>query len=155
VAHAANITRTCGFLTVLAGMRSFTLVEELEMVGDGLQMTSWLGRAHPLIGSDSGPVLAMNFSPAEITRLFPARNTPQEQERFLRHVRRAVRDDVLSMQGFDGAGIQSISAPVRDSSGSVVAAACIVGTTDYIASNAVAFEKVVRELAAGATALLA
>ena len=130
-------------------------MEELEMVGDGLRMTSWLGRAHPLIGSDSGPVLAMDFSSAEVTRLFPARNTPQELARFLRYVRRAVRDDVVSMQGFDGAGIQSISAPVRDSSGSVVAAACIVGTTDYIASNTVAFESAVRELAAGATALLA
>jgi DNA-binding IclR family transcriptional regulator len=154
VAETANRTRTCGFITVLKGMRSFTLVEELEMAGEGLRMASWLGRAHPIIGSDGGPTLVMDFTPDELTLLFPARHTPEELRTFLDRVRSVTRDDVLAMEAFNDAGIVSISAPVRDSSGAVVAAACLVGTTGYMNANVVEFRDAARALAAEVSTLL-
>jgi DNA-binding IclR family transcriptional regulator len=154
VAETANRTLTCGFITVLRGMRSFTLVEELEMAGEGLKMASWLGRAHPIIGSDGGPTLVMDFTPAELTLLFPARHTPRELKVFLDRVHAVVRDQVLSMEAFDDAGIVSISAPVRDSSGGVIAAACLVGTTDYMRAHGAEFEAAAHELALSVSALL-
>jgi len=154
VAEASNATRTCGFITILKGMRSYTLVEELEMAGAGLWMAPWLGRPHPIIGSDGGPTLVMDLTADELRLLFPARHTPQELEVFLKRVRRVVRDGVLSMEAFDGGGMISISAPVRDASGTVVAAACLVGTTDYMQANSVAFENETRELAVRVSALL-
>jgi DNA-binding IclR family transcriptional regulator len=153
-AEIANRTRTCGFITVLKGMRSFTLVEELEMAGEGLQMSSWLGRAHPIIGSDGGPTLLMDFSAREVTQLFPKRHTAHELDVFLTRVRRVDRDGVLSMQAFEDAGIVSVSAPVRDSSGTVAAAACVVGTTQYVRANAAEVEAAARELAERVSALL-
>jgi DNA-binding IclR family transcriptional regulator len=155
VAETAERTDTCGFLTTLKGMRSFTLVEELEMAGEGLRMSPWLGRAHPIIGSDGGPTLVMDLDDDEVARLFPARNTRQELDVFLKRVRGAARDGVLTMEAFDDAGIVSISAPVRDSSGTVVAAACLVGTTAHMRANTVEFERETRELAARVSALLA
>lgn len=155
VAAIANSTRTCAFITVLKGMRSFTLVEELEMAGEGLQMSPWIGRPHPLIGSDGGPTLVMDFTADEVAQLFPTRHTSQERDVFVARVHHVVRDGVLSMQAFEDAGIVSISAPVRDSSGGVAAAACIVGTTDYMTVNAAEFERAARELAANVSALLA
>jgi DNA-binding IclR family transcriptional regulator len=148
VAVTAHRTRTCGFITVLKGMRSFTVVEELEMAGEGLRMAPWLGRAHPIVGSDGGPALVMDFTPAELTVLFPARNTAQELKVFLERVRRTVRDDVLSMEAFEDAGIVSISAPIRDASGTVAGAACLVGTTAYMYSRLAEFESEARALAA-------
>jgi DNA-binding IclR family transcriptional regulator len=155
VAEVANSTRTCAFITVLKGMRSFTLVEELEMAGEGLQMSPWIGRPHPLIGSDGGPTLVMDFSADEVAQLFPSRHTVQERDVFLDRVRRVERDGVLSMQAFEDAGIVSISAPVRDSSGAVAAAACIVGTTGYMTENVDEFERAALDLADRVSALLA
>ncbi|WP_395638629.1 hypothetical protein [Pseudolysinimonas sp.] len=154
VAEAANRTLTCGFITILKGMRSFTIVEELGLAGDGLRMTPWLGRAHPMIGSDGGPTLTMDFRSDEITLLFPARHTPQELQRFLTHADLVARDGVLTMEAFDDAGLLSISAPVRDASGSVIAAACIVGTTAYMRANLNDVEEAARRLAVEVTALL-
>ena len=154
VAHTAETMRACGFITVLRGMRSYTLVEELEMAGEGLEMTPWLGRAHPIIGSDGGPTLVMDLSAEEIALLFPARHSPQELDRFLRRVRKVMRDGVLTMEAFEDSGIVSVSAPVRDSSGTVVAAACLVGTTAYVRDNQDLFEDAARDLAAKVSALL-
>jgi DNA-binding IclR family transcriptional regulator len=154
VAATANRTQTCGFITVLAGMRSLTLVEELEMAGDGLEMAPWLGRAHPIVGSDGGPTLLMDLEPDELRQLFPARYTAHELSRFVQRVRTVNAEGVLSMQAFDDAGLISISAPVRDSSGAVAAAVCLVGTTDYMRANRREFERETRELAHRVSALL-
>lgn len=155
VAAMANRTLTCSFITVLKGMRSFTLVEELELAGEGLQMLRWLGRAHPIIGSDGGPTMLMDFTAEEVTALFPTRHTQRELDVFLKRMRHVVRHGVLSMQAFEEGGLVSISAPVRDSSGAVAAAACIVGTTDYMRQNAEEFERAAVQLAAEVTELLA
>jgi DNA-binding IclR family transcriptional regulator len=154
VAETANRSQTCAFITVLAGMRSLTLVEELEMAGEGLEMTPWLGRAHPIVGSDGGPTLLMDLDPDELRQLFPARYTAHELSRFVQRVRAVNDDGVLSMQAFDDAGLISISAPVRDSSGAVAAAVCLVGTTDYMRANKREFERETRELAERVSALL-
>jgi DNA-binding IclR family transcriptional regulator len=154
VAATAHATRTCAFITVLAGMRSLTLVEELEMAGEGLEMISWLGRAHPIVGSDGGPTLLMDLDADELTQLFPARYTAQELSRFVQRVRAVNARGVLSMQAFDDAGLISISAPVRDSSGAVAAAVCLVGTTDFMRENRLEFERETCELAGRVSALL-
>jgi DNA-binding IclR family transcriptional regulator len=154
VAETANRSQTCAFITVLAGMRSLTLVEELEMAGEGLEMTPWLGRAHPIVGSDGGPTLLMDLDPDELRQLFPARYTAHELSTFVQRVRTVNADGVLSMQAFEDAGLISISAPVRDSSGAVAAAVCLVGTTDYMRANRQEFERETRELADRVSALL-
>jgi DNA-binding IclR family transcriptional regulator len=153
-AATANATQTCTFITVLAGMRSFTLVEEREMAGEGLEMISWLGRAHPIVGSDGGPTLLMDLAPDELRQLFPARYNEQELSTFLQRVRKVNAEGVLSMQAFEDAGLISISAPVRDSSGAVAAAVCLVGTTDYMRANRREFERETRELANRVSSLL-
>lgn len=124
------------------------------MAGEGLEMAPWLGRAHPIVGSDGGPTLLMDLEPDELRQLFPARYTAQELSRFVQRVRRVNADGVLTMQAFDDAGLVSISAPVRDSSGAVVAAACLVGTTDHMRSNRREFERETRDLADRVSALL-
>ncbi|MDN4640722.1 helix-turn-helix domain-containing protein [Agreia sp. PsM10] len=154
VAETANRSRTCAFITVLAGMRSLTLVEELEMAGEGLEMISWLGRAHPIVGSDGGPTLLMDLDDGELRQLFPARYTAHELATFARSVRTVAAHGVLSMQAFEDAGLISISAPIRDSSGAVAAAVCLVGTTDYMQANRREFERETRELAGRVSALL-
>lgn len=154
VAEAANRTLTCGFITILKGMRSFTIVEELGLAGEGLRMTPWLGRAHPMIGSDGGPTLTMDLQTDQIATLFPSRHTPQELQRFLSHAQQVAKRGVLTMEAFDDAGLVSISAPVRDASGSVIAAACIVGTTAHMRAHVAEFEDAARRLAAEVTGLL-
>lgn len=128
----AERVRACVFVTTLRGMRSFTLVEHIEPLGEGLLMAPWLGRPHPLVGSDGGPTLAMDFSPAQLADLFPRRHGALEYERFVARVAQAQRDGVLVMESPDEFGITSVSAPVRDASGLVVAAACIVGATEDV-----------------------
>lgn len=58
------------------------------------------------------------------------------------------------MEPFDDTGMQSVTAPVHDSSGAVVAAACLVGTVEYFATDGPRLEAAVRELAAQISDLL-
>lgn len=92
VAEVARRTNTCAFLTILKGMRSFTLVEELAVPGEGLRMSPWLGRAHPIVGSDGGPSLVIDFELQQIAELFPPRYTRMELDRFIRRVRQVAQD---------------------------------------------------------------
>jgi DNA-binding IclR family transcriptional regulator len=154
VANTAVATGACAFLTVLKGMRSFTLVEELAVLGEGLRMRPWLGKPHPIVGSDGGPTLVMDLRAEELAEIFPSRHTPQEFDAFLERVRRVSRDDVLSMGSIEELGITSISAPVRDASGTVAAAACIVGATEYMRPQLAEMERATRDLATRVTALL-
>ncbi|MCJ1687157.1 helix-turn-helix domain-containing protein [Rathayibacter sp. VKM Ac-2927] len=159
VAEAARSLRACAFVTVLAGMRSLTLVEELavldrSLAGDGLAMIPWLGRAHPIVGSDGGPTMLMDLEPDELTQLFPARHTPRDLARFLRRMQTVRRDGVLSMQAYDDAGMVSISAPIRDASGAVVAAACLVGMTDDVTARSRELERAAIRLAEAVSAVL-
>ncbi|MET9217194.1 hypothetical protein ABZX65_00160 [Streptomyces sp. NPDC003300] len=154
VAEAAATTGVCAFITVLNGMHSLTLVEELQSVGEGLSMTPWLGRLAPIIGSDGGPTLASDFEADELRRVLPNRHPPEQVEKFLRRFARAGRDGVLSMKSIDELGIISISAPVRDSSNSVAAAACLVGSTDSIRPRTRELEGVARRLGARVSRLI-
>lgn len=154
VAEAARRLHACAFVTVLAGMRSLTLVEELELAGEGLAMIPWLGRAHPIVGSDGGPTMLMDLEAEELAQLFPARHTPRELARFASRVQRVRRDGVLSMQAYDDAGMVSISAPIRDSSGAVVAAACLVGMVDDVTARERELEHAAIELATAVSGVL-
>lgn len=147
VAEAAKRTLTCGFITSLKGMRSFTLVEELAMVSEGLRMAPWLGRAHPIVGSDGGPTMLMDFDPDDVTLLFPTRHTAQELKTFLARMRLVRLDGVLAMEAFDSGGMLSVSAPIRDASGAVTAAACLVATMDFAEAHLDEITRETRELA--------
>lgn len=155
VAAAAERFGTCSFITVLRGMRSFTLVEVLVSAGEGLEMMPWIGRAHPVIGSDGGPTLVLDFSPDELPALLPVRQTDDERATLVQ--RRAVveRDGVIATESFEEAGLLSLSAPIRDSSGSVAAAACIVGPKDTLRPRLPELRGAVLQLAERVSSLLA
>ncbi|GAA5036219.1 MarR family transcriptional regulator [Microbacterium fluvii] len=142
VAAVAVRTATCGFVTVLKGMRSFTIIEELEMVSEGLAMIPWRGRSHPIVGSDGGPTMLMDFSPEELRQLFPSRHTERDLRRLVDRAKRVRREGLLAMEAFDDGGMLSVSAPVRDASGTVCAAACLVATMDYASAH---LEQISRE----------
>lgn len=138
----------CVFVTTLAGMRSFTVVEHIEPMGEGLLMAPWLGRPHPLVGSDGGPTLAMDFDAAQLAHLFPRRHGASEYDQFVRRVQRVRADGTLTMRSVDEFGITSISAPVRDAAGLVAAAACIVGATEDVSMRLPELQEAARTLAA-------
>jgi len=154
VRATAEATGECAFLTVLRGMRSFTLVEELGPAGEGLRMASWIGRPHPIIGSDGGPALAHDLDPERLAELLPARHSAHEVAAFAERVRRVRRDGVISFASIEDAGLFSISAPVRDAAGSHVAAACLVGPVDALRPRARELEHATLSLASAASALL-
>lgn len=136
VAAAADDTGACAFLTVLHGLRSLTVVEALEHVGAGLVMTPWLGRPHPVVGSDGGPTLVSDFTPEEVVELLGPRHSRYEIDVLTERMRRVARDGVLATESPEDGGLSSFSAPVRDAAGSVVAAACLVGPLDWARGRA-------------------
>jgi DNA-binding IclR family transcriptional regulator len=146
-AATAAETRACVFVTALKGMRSFTLIEHIEPLGEGLLMAPWLGRPHPLVGSDGGPTLAMDFSLDELATLFPRRHGAAEFARFTARVQHVRAEGVLTMESIDEFGITSVSAPVRDAAGRVAAAACIVGATEDVKPRLGDLETAARALA--------
>ncbi len=155
VAHvhaAAAETGACAYLTVLRGMRSQTLVEQLEALGPGLRMSPWLDRPHPIIGSDGGPSLVVDLDPADISALLSRRHASHEIAAFLDRVADVRRDGVLAVESIEEFSITSVSAPVHDASGGVVAAACIVGATQDITPRLAEIERATLQLAARAAA---
>lgn len=154
VVATADATQESTFLTALNGMRSVTLVEELRSPGDGLTLMPWLGRLCPIIGADGGPTLLMDFEVDEIAPLIPGPPSPDDLAEFLDRVRHVTETGVLSKESLEEAGQIAVSAPVRDASGSVVAAACIVGASDRIRPRVRELEAAALELAAGVSALL-
>ena len=147
-AATAARAEACVFVTALKGMRSFTLVEHIEPLAEGLIMAPWLGRPHPLVGSDGGPTLAMDFTLDQLGALFPRRHGAAEYAQFTGRVERVRADGVLTMESIDEFGITSISAPVRDAAGQVAAAACIVGATENVKPRLTGLETAARALAA-------
>lgn len=147
-AATAERVGACVFVTTLAGMRSFTMVEHIEPLGEGLSMAPWLGRPHPLVGSDGGPTLAMDFDAVQLAQLFPRRHGAAEYEQFVRRVERVRADGTLTMRSVDEFGITSVSAPVRDAAGLVAAAVCIVGATEDVSSRLPELRAAALELAA-------
>jgi DNA-binding IclR family transcriptional regulator len=154
VARAADVTGACAFITVLRGMRSVTLVEELRDQGAGLEMTPWLGRPCPLVSSDGGPTLVQDFTDDDITELLGKRVDRRESTEFLARTHAVARHGVIAKESFEEAGQTAVSAPVRDASGAVVAAACLVGATDLLRPKLSELERVARDLAAELSALL-
>ncbi|WP_423920157.1 hypothetical protein ACPEEZ_13710 [Frigoribacterium sp. 2-23] len=154
VADAARRSGTYGFITVLRGIRSFTIVEELGSTDGGLVMLPWRGRPHPVIGSDGGPTLVMEFSPSDLSPLLSRRHTPLELAELYDRMRQVERDGVLTIQGIAESGLVSTSAPIRDASGAVAGAACLTGTVGSTREQADNVEHAARELAASISALL-
>jgi len=158
VAATADATGACAFLTVLHGMRSLTVVEELENVGPGLVMMPWLGRPHPIVGSSGGPTLVSDFSAEQVTELLGPRSLQNdlqnERDTLTNQMRRVVRDGVLSMESHEEGGVISVSAPVRDAAGCVAGAACLVGPSDWARPRIAGLRRAARGLADDVSALL-
>jgi DNA-binding IclR family transcriptional regulator len=148
VRHAAEDLGVCTFLTALRGMRSVTLVEELTNLGEGLQMTPWLGRPHPIVGSDGGPTLIMDFTREQLATVFPTRHTTSDFDLLADRMERVRAAGVLTIHSLDEWGMTSVSAPVRGPDGLVAAAACVVGTTDIMRARIQDYERATVDLAA-------
>ncbi|MFG1923241.1 hypothetical protein [Cryptosporangium sp. NPDC048952] len=146
VVRTARRTGQCSFLTVLRGMRSLTVVEVLEGPGEGLALTPWLGRPCRIVHADGGPTLLMDFEIDEIPPLLPDA-LENEAAELLERVRTVSQNGVLSKGSAEEAGQIAVSAPVRDASGLVVAAACIVGATETIRPRLTELEAAVLRLA--------
>jgi len=131
------------YLTVRQGVRSCTVAEAIAR--GALSTGSWLGRRAQLVGSDGGPLLVMDLDDEQIRRVLPqrinvtARRTPRDLESFLSEVRQARRTGTLVMEEFGENGLTSVAAPVRDASGAVAAAACLVGPKEQIEAGITRF----------------
>lgn len=154
VAAMADRTGVCSFITILRGMRSVTLVEELRPLGPGLHMTPWLGRPCPILSSDGGPALVMDFAQDDIAAFLPKRTDPREAAEFFQRVDMLAEHGVMAREAFEEVGQTAFSAPIRDASGSVVAAACLVGATDEMRPRITELSAAVREMAADLSALV-
>ena len=132
VAGVADETGVCAFITVLRGMRSVTLVEELRDIGAGLDMTPWLGRPCPILSADGGPTLVMDFDDDDIPSFLPRRADARELTEFRERVSTLVRDGVVAKDSIEEAGQTAVTAPIRDASGAVAGAVCLVGAADEI-----------------------
>lgn len=155
VAAAANTLRASVFLTVLVGMRSLTLVEAFGSSDDGLAVSSWLNRLHPLIGSDGGAALVVDLELDDIRQLFPSRYGTEDIDGFLEEVARTVAAGVNFSDLLGEEGLVSVSAPVRDRNGLVVAAACLVVNSDRARWDKYGLQNAVRDLAADLSEVLA
>lgn len=154
VAKAADDTGVCAFITVLRGMRSVTLVEELRSLGSGLDMTPWLGRPCPIWSADGGPTLVMDFGDDDIPSFLPRRADGRELSEFRQRVQTLVRDGVVAKESIEEAGQTAVTAPIRDASGAVAAAVCLVGATDEIRPRIPELEVVARALSADLSRLV-
>lgn len=153
VADAAAQLGLNGFITVLKGMRSVTVVEELAPTDGALRMARWLGRPCSILEADAGPTLATAFTGLELPRLFPERQNPDEVARFVRDAEEAREAGTMMLQ-IGESGFVSISAPVRDSAGQVAAAVCLVGPPLAVTSRRAAIESETRRVADSLTTIL-
>lgn len=154
VAAAAAATGTFGFITVLKGIRSFTVVEELGAADGGIVMMPWLGRPHPIVGSDGGPSLIAGVSPDFLLPLLRKRHSERELTTLLEQTRTVARDGVLSIESMEEAGLISTSAPIYDASGAVAGAACLTGSTDKVKARVHEVKRTTKELATAVSAAL-
>ena len=154
VAETSAVTGQSAFLTVMRRMRSVTLVEKLVEQPDGLAMAPWLGRPCPLEHSDGGPALLLDYGVDEIATLVPGDTSPAGVRMLRNGMREILREGVFSQESAEEAGQIGITAPVRDSSGLVVAASCIVGPTSVIRSQLAELRASTVDLAARVSELL-
>lgn len=154
VAATARATGECVFLTVLKGMRSVTVVEELRSPGDGLRLLPWLGRPCPILGADGGPTLLADLDVDVVAGLIRARAGADETNEFVARLQRVAAQGVLAKESLEEYGQIAVSAPVRDWSGAIVAAVCIVGASDQLRPRVGQLKAATIDLAAGVSGQL-
>lgn len=130
-ALAAAVGESC-FLGVLAGDSTVTVVESIpagsRMIG------SWVGRAYPAFCSDAGQAVLWDASDDEIRAVFaqttfrsPGPNAPRSVDDFLARLRASRARGFVIVDQEAEPDLYSVSAPVWDFRGEVVAAVQIVG----------------------------
>jgi DNA-binding IclR family transcriptional regulator len=154
VSASADESGLSTYLTVLQGMRSVTVAEAIRQPQEDLAMQSWLGRPHPIVGSDGGPALLMDLEPDQIRAVFPSRHTESDVDDFLVKVERIRHEGVLLITDFGDDGLVSVTAPVRNASQTVAGAVCIVGSHHDIAKRSGTVQSEALRLADSLTQLL-
>lgn len=128
---AESVGEAC-FLGVLAGDSTVTIVESLPI---GSRMIgSWTGRAYPAFCSDAGQAVLWDASDEEVRAVFastefrsPGPNAPRSVDEFLDRLRESRRRGYVIVDEEAEPDLYSVSVPVWDFRGEVVAAVQIVG----------------------------
>lgn len=125
------------FLGVLEGDSTVTIVESIppasRMIG------SWIGRAYPAFCSDAGQAVLWDATDDEIRAVFtrtdfrsPGPNAPASVDDFLARLDAARERGFAIVDEEAEPGLYSVSAPVRDFRGEVVAGVQIVGMREAL-----------------------
>lgn len=128
----ADATGESCFIGVLHGADTVTVVESIpatsRMIG------SWIGRAYPAWCSDAGRAVLWDADDEEIRDVFTGirftgagPNAPASLEVFLERLRDSKERGYAIVDEEAEAGLFSVSAPVRDFRGEVIAAVQVVG----------------------------
>ena len=126
------------FLGALVGDSTVTIAESIptssRMIG------SWIGRAYPAFCSDAGQAVLWDASDGEVRAVFEQSvfrsagpNAPVSVEDFLKRLGSARERRYAIVDEEAEPGLCSVSAPVRDFRGEVVAAVQIVGKRERVA----------------------
>lgn len=154
VDDTARATGVSASITVLDGTRSVTVAEALRSPGEGLRMMSWLGRPCSLLHADGGPTLLMEYPAEDVEAMLSGRRAAAGVSEFLARARRVASDGVLAKASLDEFGQIAVSAPVRDASGAVAAAACLVGGAEAVRPRVSELKQAAVQLAAQVSELL-
>jgi DNA-binding IclR family transcriptional regulator len=130
-ALAATVGQPC-FLGVLAGDSTVTVVESIP-AGSGM-IGSWIGRAYPAFCSDAGQAVLWDASDEEVRDVFAQTefrsqgpNAPRSVDDFLSRLQDSRARGFAIVDQEAEPDLYSVSAPVWDFRGEVVAAVQIVG----------------------------
>lgn len=125
------ISRTLDETVHLAVLRGADVLYIAKEEGGGqMRMVSAVGRMIPAHGTGVGKVLLAHLPPDELDRLFPpgqplprlTATTITDREAFLAMLARIRERDYATDDGESTVGLRCIAAPVRDATGTVVAA---------------------------------
>lgn len=141
------------FLGVLAGDSTVTVVESLP--ASSRMIGSWVGRAYPAYCSDAGQGVLWDASDDEVRAVFvhttfggSGPNAPTSVAEFLGRLAEARERGFSIVDEEAEPGLYSVSAPVRDFRGEVVAAVQIVGVREHLVDRTAELGRMCAESAA-------
>lgn len=141
------------FLGVLAGDSTVTVVESLP--ASSRMIGSWVGRAYPAYCSDAGQGVLWDASDDEVRAVFlrttfggAGPKAPTSVADFLDRLAEARERGFSIVDEEAEPGLYSVSAPVRDFRGEVVAAVQIVGVREHLADRTAELGRMCVEAAA-------
>lgn len=128
-------TGEASFLGVLQGDATVTITESVPL--SSRLIGSWVGRAYPAFCSDAGRALLWDADDSEVRAVLaataftsPGPNAPRDIDEVLERLDEARARGFAIVDQEAEPGLYSVSAPVRDFTGEVIAAVQIVGERD-------------------------